>query len=176
MPQAEKVAEVGQLEERLAKSQSVVLVEFTGLSVAELTSLRGDVRQSGGELRVTKNTLLGLAARKLEWEGLDPYLNGPTLVAFGYEDPVATVKVVAQFGQGHAEQWRLKAGVLEGRVLSAEDVARLAQVPAREELLTQLARVAAAPATRLARVLSEPIASLARALHAVAQAQSSTAA
>ncbi len=171
MPTEAKVATVADLRERLERAQSAVLAEFVSLSVAEMTTLRRRVIESGGEVRVVKNTLLGLAVQAAGVDGLEAALTGPTVVVFGYEDAVASVKVVTDFGQEHREQWRVKAGVLEGHAISAAEVEALGRLPSREVLLAQVAGVLAAPATRLARVLAEPIAQLGRAIGALEKAR-----
>jgi large subunit ribosomal protein L10 len=176
LPTAAKVETVNDLRERIGRAQSTVLAEFVSLSVAEMTSLRRRVIESGGEVKVVKNTLLGLAVKEAGVDGLDAALTGPTVVVFGYADPVSAVKAVTDFGQEHRDQWRVKAGVLEGRAISAEAVQALARVPSREALLGQLAGLFASPATRLARVVAEPIAQVGRALAAVEKARAEEAA
>lgn len=168
MPKPAKIETVRTLADAVSRAQSTVLVEFKGLSVGDLTNFRREVRALGGELRVAKNTLLSRAFENASVSGLDAALKGPTLVVFGYADPVATVKAVNDFGRDHRDQWRIKAGVLEGHAISAAEAERLAALPSREQLLGQVAGLFAAPMTRLARVLSEPIAQTARALGAIA--------
>ena len=176
MPTAAKQNTVAELRDRLGRAKSAVLAEFVSLSVQEMTTLRRRVIESGGEVKVVKNTLLGLAVREAGVDGLDGALTGPTVVVFAYEDPVGAVKAVSQFGQEHREQWRVKAGLLEGRALTAGEVEALARVPSREVLLGQLAGLFAMPATRLARVVAEPIAQVGRALAAVEKARAGEAA
>jgi large subunit ribosomal protein L10 len=171
LPTAAKVQAVADLSERLGRAKSAVLAEFVSLSVAEMTALRRRVIESGGEVKVVKNTLFGLAVKDAGLDALESALTGPTVVVFGYEDAIASVKAVSDFGQEHREQWHVKAGVLEGRAISAREVEALARVPSREALLAQLAGLLAAPATRLARVLAEPIAQVGRALAAVEKAR-----
>lgn len=176
MPTAAKAQTVAELRDRLGRAKSAVLAEFVSLSVAEMTSLRRRVIDSGGEVKVVKNTLLGLAVRDAGVEGLEDALSGPTVVVFAYDDPVGAVKAVSQFGQEHRDQWRVKAGVLDGRALTASEVEALARVPSREVLLGQIAGLFAMPATQLARVAAEPIAQLGRALAAVEKAKGGEAA
>ncbi len=168
MPKPAKVETVRTLADALGRAQSTVLVEFQGLSVGDLTNFRREVRSLGGELRVVKNTLLSRALEDASIKGLDDVLKGPTLAVFGFTEPVATVKAVTNFGRDHKDQWRIKAGVLVGHAISAQETERLAALPSRDQLLSQVAGLFAAPMTRLARVLSEPIAQTARALGAIA--------
>lgn len=169
VPKPAKIETVKTLTASLQKAESAVLVEFQGLSVGDLTNFRREVRSLGGELRVVKNTLLSRALGNASVSGLEAALKGPTLAVFGYADPVATVKAVSDFGREHKEQWHIKAGVLAGRAISAQETERLAALPTREQLLGQVAGLFAAPMTRLARVLSEPLAQTARALGAIAE-------
>jgi len=169
VPKPAKVETVQSLTEAIARAQSMVLVEFQGLTVGDLTNLRREVRSRGGELRVVKNTLLRRALDGAGVAGLEAALTGPTLAVFGYADPVATVQAVTDFGRDHKDQWRVKAGALVGRAISAAEVERLAALPGREQLLAQVAGLFAAPLARMARVLSEPIAQTARALNAIAE-------
>lgn len=167
MPTAAKVDTVALLRDRVERAHSTVLVEFNALSVADMTALRRRVAESGGEVKVVKNTLLSLAVRGAGVDGMEDALKGPTFVVFGMEDPVASVKAVAEFGQEHRDQMRMKAGILAGRALSAGQVEALARVPSRHALLTQIAGLFNAPATSLVRVLAEPMAQVGRALAAV---------
>ncbi|MCL6595670.1 MAG: 50S ribosomal protein L10 [Firmicutes bacterium] len=171
MPTAAKVETVAQLQQRLERAQSAVLAEFTALSVAEMTALRRKVAEAGGEVKVVKNTLFGLAARAAGVEGLEASLAGPTVVVFAYDDPVAPVRAANEFAQEHREQWRVKAGLLAGRAIDAGEVEALARLPGREQLLAQLAGLLAAPATRLVRTLAEPVAQVARVLAAIEEAR-----
>ena len=94
MARPEKEAMVAAVYEKLTKSQAVVLADFRGLTVQEATTLRKQLREAGVELRVVKNTLARLAAEKAELTGLQAFLEGPTALAFGYEDPVAPAKIL----------------------------------------------------------------------------------
>ena len=95
----EKVAAVEELAEKLKKSQGVILTDYRGLTVKEMTELRSQLRQAGVEFKVVKNTLTLLAARKAEIEGLEPVLEGPTAIAIGYDDPVVAAKTISEFCQ-----------------------------------------------------------------------------
>ena len=116
MARPEKVAVVNEVYEKLTKAQSVVLVDFRGLTVQEATELRKKLREAGVELKVTKNTLTRLAAEKADLKDLHAYLEGPTALAFGYEDPVSPAKILSDFAKDH-KKLELKGGVLEGRVI-----------------------------------------------------------
>lgn len=128
---------VEEIKDRLQKIQGAVLTDYRGLNVAEVTELRTKLREAGIEFKVLKNTLVRIAANEVELEGLDLYLEGPTAIAFGLEDPVAPAKILADFAKAH-KALEIKAGILENRVIDAGGVKALADLPAREVLLAKL--------------------------------------
>ena len=156
MARPEKEAIVSEVYEKLAKAQSVVLVDFRGLTVQEVTELRKKLRAAEVELRVVKNTLTRFAAEKAGLGDLVSYLEGPTAIAFGYKDPVSPAKILSEFAKDH-KQLELKGGVLEGKVIDRAMVEALAKVPSREVLLGQLAGLLQAPVRNLVNVLSAPL-------------------
>src|SRR5690554_6301841 len=168
MARPEKVAVVNEVYEKLTKAQSVVLVDFRGLTVQEATELRKKLREAGVELKVTKNTLTRLAAEKADLKDLHAYLEGPTALAFGYEDPVSPAKILSDFAKDH-KKLELKGGVLEGRVIDQAMVTALAELPTREVRLGQLVGLMQAPIRNLAYVLSAPIRNTVYVLDAVLQ-------
>src|SRR5690606_16348610 len=120
------------------------------------SELRKKLRKAGVELRVVKNTLTRLAAEKADLKDLHAYLEGPTALAFGYDDPVSPAKILSEFAKDH-KNLELKGGVLEGKVIDQAMVAALAELPTREVLLGQLAGLLQAPIRNLVYVLSAPI-------------------
>ena len=163
---SEKEATVSQVAEKLNKSQSVVLADYRGLNVLEVTELRKKLREAGVEYKVIKNTLTSRAAKVANIEGLDEYLSGPTALAFGYNDPVTPAKILATFAKDH-KKLELKAGVLEGKIISTKAVTALAELPSREALLGQIAGLLQSPMRGLVTVLSGPLRNLAYATEAV---------
>jgi len=170
MRRPEKEAQVELIQEKLSQAQAVVLADYRGLTVDEMTELRKKLRDAGVEFRVVKNTLARLAVRKANIEGLDSHLEGPTAMAFGDKDPVAPAKVLHTFARGH-KNLELKMGLLENKILSRQELEALATLPAREVLLTQLAGVMQAPLRNLGMVLSAPIRNMAYTLEAVRKKQ-----
>ncbi|HHW12668.1 MAG TPA: 50S ribosomal protein L10 [Firmicutes bacterium] len=168
MARPEKVAVVDEVYEKLTKAQSVVLVDFRGLTAQEATELRKKLRAAGVELRVAKNTLTRLAAEKANLKELHVYLEGPMALAFGYEDPVSPAKILSEFAKDH-KKLELKGGVLEGKVIDQAMVKALAELPSKEVLLGQLAGLLQAPIRNLAYVLSAPIRNMVYVLDAVRQ-------
>lgn len=171
MAKPEKEAAVAEIQEKLSRSQSVVLADYRGLNVAEATELRKNLREAGVEFKVAKNTLTKLAAKSAEIEGLDDYLQGPIALAFGYDDPVAPAKILYKFAKDH-KNLELKAGLLEGKILDLDMVNSLAALPSREVLLGQIAGLMQSPIRNLVNVLSAPLRNTVYVLEAVRQKQS----
>ncbi|HHU52419.1 MAG TPA: 50S ribosomal protein L10, partial [Firmicutes bacterium] len=101
MARPEKEAAVAEIQKKLSSSQSVILTDYRGLNVQEVTELRKKLREVGVEFKVVKNTLTKLAAKNAAIEGLDDLMEGPIALAFGYDDPVAPAKVLAEFAKDH---------------------------------------------------------------------------
>jgi len=165
----EKEKAVAELEEKLRRAQAIVLADFQGLSVAQISLLRKMAREAGVEFKVVKNTLAALASRRAGLDGLDRLLVGPTGMALGYEDVVAPAKVLDAFGKARREELPFKGGYLEGRLLSVSEVKELAALPSRTELLGRLVRAMMGPVAGFHRVLSGNIRGLAIALNRIAE-------
>jgi large subunit ribosomal protein L10 len=163
---AEKEATVNEVQQKFERSKAVVLADYRGLNVKEVTELRKKLREAGVEYKVIKNTLTSRAAKQAKVEGLDQYLSGPTALAFGYQDPVMPAKILSNFAKDH-KKLELKGGILEGRVISYESVKALADLPSREILLGQLAGMLQAPMRGLVTVLSGPLRNAVYALEAI---------
>ncbi len=163
----EKARVIEELAEKL-KDNSVVLVDYQGMNVAQSTRLRARSRESGVEFVVAKNTLAQLAANQAGVEGISEFLVGPTALAFS-EDPVAGAKLMAEFSD-EVESFEVKGGLLDGgRVMGAQDVVALSRLPGREQLLAQLLGAIQAPIAGLATVLNAPLRNLAIVLNQVAE-------
>ena len=133
----EKKAEVvNEIKGKFEEAKSVVVFDPRGLNVAEVTELRRQLRESGSDYKVYKNTLAKRAANALNIE-LDEYFEGPSAISFS-SDELAPVKVISEFAKKHSAL-ELKAGVVEGKVVSASELASYAAIPSREGLLTMLA-------------------------------------
>ncbi|MCM3773925.1 MULTISPECIES: 50S ribosomal protein L10 [Priestia] len=140
---------VDEIAEKLQASNSMVVVDYRGLNVAEVTELRKQLREAGIEFKVYKNTLTRRAVEKLELTDLNDALVGPNAIAFGGEDVVAPAKILNNFAKEH-EALEIKAGVIEGNVASVEEIKALAELPSREGLLSMLLSVLQAPIRNLA--------------------------
>ena len=153
----EKGLVVSEIKEKLQQASGVVLADYRGLTVAQATRLRAQLRQAGVEYRVMKNTLVRRAVNEIGLEGLDSYLNGPTAIAFG-ADPVAPAKVLLEFAKvNKLKKFQIKAGILEGEVIGPKGVKALAELPSREVLLTMVVRGMQAPLVGMVNVLQGPI-------------------
>jgi large subunit ribosomal protein L10 len=150
---------VAELRQLLQKCPLAVLTDYRGLNVKAITALRVELRQLGIEYKVAKNTLTGLAAKELGLKGLDSYLEGPTAIAFGSKDPVAPAKILLNFAKT-SKQLQIKAGILEGKVITPEGVKALADLPSREELLGRVLGGMKTPMYGLVNVLSAPMRNL----------------
>jgi len=128
---------VEEIKDRLQNIQAAVLTDYRGLNVAEVTELRTKLREAGIEFKVLKNTLTRIAANEVGLEGLDPYLEGPTAIAFGKEDAVAPAKILSDFAKTH-KALEIKAGILENKVIDMDGVKALADLPSREVLLARV--------------------------------------
>ena len=158
VPRPEKAAVVAEVRDRLSASDAALLTEYRGLNVGEMAELRRSLRTAGGEYTVYKNTMVRLATAEL---GLDlaDLLTGPTAIAFvgaraagAAGDAAAVAKALRDFSRAN-RALVLKGGVLGGKVLSAEDLAALADLPSRDVLLAQLAGGFQAPLVKLAGLL-----------------------
>src|SRR5690554_559440 len=170
MKRAEKEAQVQILKEKLSAAQTVILADYRGLTVEEMTELRKKLRETGTEFRVVKNTLARLAAKEAKIDELDPYLTGPVAMAFGVDDPVAPAKILHTFARDH-KNLELKAGLLEKKLLDVKEIEALATLPSREVLLTRLAAEMMGPLRNLGFILSVPIRNMAYVLDAVREKQ-----
>ena len=137
MAKSDKEEAVREIAERLKRAKGVYLTDFTGLKVSELNELRRRCREAGVEYRVVKNTFTRLAVREADLECLLDYLIGPNAFSLGYEDPIAPAKVLKDFAKERALP-RIKVGLLEGRLMSPEEVGRIADLPSREVLLSRV--------------------------------------
>ncbi|PPE68322.1 50S ribosomal protein L10 [Caldimonas thermodepolymerans] len=148
----EKQAVVAEVAAQAAKSQTLALAEYRGLTVAQMDQLRRQAREKGVYLHVLKNTLARRAVAGTPFEVAAESMVGPLIYGFS-EDAVAAAKVIADFAKGN-DKLVVKAGAYNGKVLDAEGVKALAAIPSKEVLLSQLLGLMQSPVSRLARVLA----------------------
>ena len=157
MERQEKAANVSTLKEKLAKAQSLVLVDFRGLTVDADTKLRNEFRANGCEYRVVKNTLLGLAVKGTPMQLPDELLVGPTAIAYSFEDPAVPAKIAAKVAKENEKSFVIKGGYVDGRTLDKKGVEALSTLPGRDELrVTLLATFNAVPQNFLALLNAAP--------------------
>lgn len=160
MERAEKREVVTALHDVFAKTGVVVVAHYAGLTVADMTRLRSDMRSAGGQVKVAKNRLVKLALEGTDAKGLADLLKGPTCLAFS-ADPIAAPKVAVKFAKGN-EKFVILGGAMGAQVLDAKGVSSLASLPSLDELRAKLIGLLQAPASKIARTLNEPGAQLAR--------------
>ncbi len=150
---SEKQAIVASLTETLQSASSGVLVDYKGITVAEDTALRAELRENGVEYSVVKNTLLRRAADNVGLSELDEVLNGTTSIAISKDDPIAPMRIINKYAKQMGDRFNIKAGFMDGQVLPLEDIAALAELPSKDGLVAQLLGMMLAPITSLAIVL-----------------------
>ena len=171
---AAKQATVAELKEKLTSAKGAVLVNYRGLTVAQDTKLRRQLREAGVDYRVVKNTMTRIAAQEAGLEGLDVYLEGPTAMAISTTDPVAPAKIITDFVKEHKLQvLEVKAGLVEGNVIDEKGVKALASLPSREVLIAKMLGSMQSPITGLVNVLQGSVRNLVYALDAVRQQKES---
>ncbi len=147
----QKVQVVGELKDKLTKAKSMVLTDYRGLTHHQLEELKRALKEAGAEFLVTKNTLLRLAGDKKE--EVEAHLNGPTAALFAYEDEIAPLSVLAKFIKNFGLP-QIKIGLMGEKILSSEEVLRLALLPSREILLATLVMRLKSPLYGLNNALS----------------------
>jgi large subunit ribosomal protein L10 len=158
----EAVAEIGAM---LAKSSGAILTDYRGLTVSEITELRKRLREQGAEYHVVKNTLFRRALNN--GEGLNPYLEGPTAVAFALEDPVGPAKVLLDFIR-EKRKVALKAGYIDGRVFTPEQMTEISKLPSKQVLLGQVVGTMQGPISGLVFTLQGVLSNFVYTLQAIA--------
>ncbi|MCI1576603.1 MAG: 50S ribosomal protein L10 [Weizmannia coagulans] len=135
---------VDEITDKFKLSTAVVVVDYRGLNVAEVTELRKQLREAGVEFKVYKNTMTRRAVEAAGMDGLNSALTGPNAIAFSTEDVVAPARILNDFAKDH-EALEIKAGVIEGNVATVDEIKALAKLPSREGLLSMLLSVLQAP-------------------------------
>ncbi len=157
---AQKQAIVKELAEKMQKASAGVFVDYKGITVEADTKLRAELRKAGVEYSVVKNTLTRFAINEIGFSELDPILNGTTALAIGMNDPIVPAKLIADFAKKNEKVFKIKAGFIEGKVVDADTIKSIGELPSKEVLV----------ATVLG-TLNAPIAALARAINAIAEKQ-----
>ncbi len=165
MPTQKKEQDVALLEEKLKSATAMVFTEYQGLSANDMAELRKTLREQGIEFRVIKNRLARIAAQRAGVE-VEAFIEGPTGICFGYDDPSVPFKAASQLSKKF-KAYKLNGGVFEGEPIAKDHIARYADLPTREEALSRLAAVFQAPVQKLAVALAGPVRNLAVVLREV---------
>lgn len=170
MPTAQKSAAIESLRGTFDSAAAIFLADFTGLNVADITVLRRKCRESGVQFTVVKNTLAIKATRELELTELEQHFTGPTAVVVSTDDPTSPARVLLAFRKEHEQKPQVKVGFVEGRILDAEEVKALAELPTRDQLIAQVMQLAMAPAQGLVYALNDTMTRLVRVTDSVREA------
>jgi large subunit ribosomal protein L10 len=166
-----KAETVAAVHERLKAAKMAIVTEFRGLSVAQMTRLRREIRQASGEYQVIKNTLVRRALKDTAYGDLERLLQGPNGWVFAYDDPVRLTKALTKFADDN-DKLAIKGGVFEGQFMDPAKVKVLAQLPSKPELQAKLLALINAPATQLVRLIQEPGARVVRLLETLRKQKS----
>jgi len=147
-----KQAVVNEIKEKLDKSVSIVLVDARGLTVSEDTGLRKQLREAGVDYKVYKNTMINFAVKGTQYEGLSPFLEGPTAVVFSYDEATKGASIIKKVSET-AKKLEFKAGVVEGIVYDEAGIKAIADIPSKEVLLSKLLGSFKSPISSFARVI-----------------------
>lgn len=168
MDRTQKETLVTELQERVSRAPALYLTDFTGLSVKAMTKLRRSLKGSGAEYVVVKNRLVQRVFQETEgFPDITDKLQGPTGLVFGFDDAVAAAKVLHDFAKEHEQRPVFKIGVMDNKVLAPEQIERLANLPSREQLLSELAGLMQAPMAALASALEAKVQEMAGLLDAL---------
>lgn len=159
---------ISELQDKLKQAKLGVLTNFNAMNVEKMEALRNALRKNDAELKVVKNTLMGIASKETDFKVLADQFKYPVAMVLSYKDPVAPAKALVEFAKKNPEL-EIKAGVLDGKMLSKADIDALAELPSREVLLGKLVSVMAAVPTSFVRVLNGVPAGFVRVLNAYAE-------
>ncbi len=166
----EKEAVVTELKAAFQESRGVFVADYRGLSVEQVTKLRAKMRESGGQFRVVKNTLLRLASKETDYEGLTEYFIGTTAVVTAPDDAVSAAKVLKDFAK-EVDKLQIRGGGLGTRKMSKAEVEALAELPSLDQLRGKLVGIMQAPAQKIMGILQAPGRDIAAVLKAYAEKQ-----
>lgn len=174
MPTVQKESLVDEIKVKLTSYDTLILTDYRGLTVKEMSALRGKLREVGAEMRIYKNTLLEIAIRELALPSMDQLLTGPTAIVFASGDPVAPAKTLQDFAKA-SKLLEIKGGLVENHVVDADAVKAIASLPSKEQLIANLLGTLQNPLVQTVRVLNGPAAAFARVVNAIAEQKSAAA-
>ena len=150
----QKKKEVSELAEKMKEAKIILLADYRGINVSDVTKLRAELRNSKSEYRVIKNNITRRALAEAGIEGLDNLLEGPTAVVMNNEDYLETAKAIYNYSKDN-DFYKIKGGVIDGKVMTAEEIITLAKLPSKETLLSMLAGALLANISKLAVALDQ---------------------
>ena len=150
----QKQGEVEALAEKMKDAKLILLTDYRGINVTDVTNLRNDLRNAKAEYKVIKNNITRRALAACKIEGLEDQLVGPTAIVLGYEDYLEPSKAIYKFAKEN-DYYKIKGGVVDGKVMTAEEIITLAKLPSRQELLAKLAGALLGNITKLAATLDQ---------------------
>lgn len=159
---------IDEISEKIEKAQSMVLVDYRGLNVEEVTDLRKKYRDAGVEYKVYKNTLMRFAFKDAGLEEFNKDLTGPNAIAFSYDDPISAAKVTSEYAKGN-DKLEIKSGIVDGNVIDIDGVKSLANIPSREVLIAQVLGGLNSPITGFVNVLQGSIRNLVYVLNEISE-------
>ena len=159
MPSNKNFKEVKSLTEKLDKANAIYFTDYLGLDVVSITKLRKEFVSNDVEFTIAKNTLIKLAAKDVGIDGLDEFLSGPTAIALSYNDPTGPAKVIKSFLKDF-DKPSVKGMILDGQIFQAEEFEKIANLPTREQLLSQLVGMLNSPMSKLSSTLGSPLSGL----------------
>jgi large subunit ribosomal protein L10 len=174
MLKSDKEKTVNELKEKLSLTRSLFLTDFRGLNVEDLSRLRRDLRKGGAEYRVTKNTMIRMAAQESGFTAITDYLKGPTGLIFAYQDPTSPAKILYEFLQ-KGDKPKIKTIWMEGRLFGENQLKRLATLPPKEVVLSQIVTSMNAPISNFVGTLQGMLRNLIGVIDAIGDAQSNPA-
>lgn len=166
MDKKQKETLIAEMKDRLQNAQAAFLVDYQGLDVEAINKLRGELRQTGSEFQVVKNRLLKLACQDTETESLREHFVGPCAITIAHDDIVAPAKVLVDFSKTE-KKLELKVGQVSGKLMDVDGIKRLAELPGRDELLSQALSAMIEVPSSFVRVLNGVVVSLLNVLKAI---------
>ncbi len=170
MRREEKLEISLELTKRLANAKAIIVTEYRGMKVKEVSILRKEMRKNDGEIKVVKNRLVQKAIASSDWAALAPQLKGPVALAICDQDPVILTKILTKYAET-VPALKIKGGIMGGNLLSAKDVEALSKLPSKEELYAKLLGTLMAPATNVVRTIQGVSQKLVLALKAISEKQ-----
>ncbi len=167
MPNAQNQETLAKIKEDLESVSAMWVVDYRGLSVKDIQTLRGSIREADASMKVYKNTIMHIALEELALPNMDEVLSGPSAFVFAGEDPVASAKAIKDFAKKN-DNLVIKGGMMDGAFVDAAQVEAIASLPSREELIAKLLGTISNPLVKTVRVLNGPMEAFARCVSAIA--------